>query len=55
MNSPVNTYIIAPKVRPQDNCEHIYWANTLGEAIARRSELEAEFGADFVIAARLFE
>lgn len=33
--------------------DHLYWAGDLGNAIARKAELEAEFGGDWVIAARL--
>jgi hypothetical protein len=48
-----NAYIITGRDKPLGEF-HIYWADTLGQAIARKDELEAEFGGDWVVAARLW-
>lgn len=48
-----NAYIITGRDK-QLGEYHIYWSDTLSNATARKAELEAEFGGDWVIAARLF-
>ncbi len=48
-----NAYIITGRDKQLGEF-HIYWASTLIEAGTRKGELEAEFGGDWVIAARLF-
>lgn len=53
MNEPQNAYIITGRDK-QLGDYHVYWAETLSNATARRAELEAEFGGDWIVAARLF-
>lgn len=48
-----NAYIITGRDKQLGEF-HIYWAETLTEAATRKTELEAEFGGDWVVAARLF-
>lgn len=48
-----NAYIITSRDKQLGEF-YIYWAHSLDEATTRKAELEAEFGGDWVIAARLF-